>query len=367
MDIIVLDVMERAACVLSDDGDGCPYFADEHTEDLRGTLTYTFSILADHPSAAYLRGERLVLFTDLDRDMRLMRIKRVAETHGDTHTMVVYTESAHTELNEDIMRPTSWAGTAPQTILAAILAGTRYEVGQCDYPGNVYDVEWRDFGSCLAAVRALAEQTGMELRYRATFSNNAITHRYVDLLNRRGSDTNKSLEYAKDTRSITRTTDSSQLVTAMVGLGTPGATEGTFLTFAALVAADKPAAQDWVGDATALQAFGVLLPDGSRKHRFGVFRDPDETSPTRLLTKTRAALAARITSALTYDVDAALLDTLPLQDSSQSPGSYDHERVSLGDTIILRDLSFSPPLSVLIRVSEIRRSYSDPSIGSTVY
>lgn len=359
MDIIVLDANEQAACVIPRG----LYFDDEHVEDLSGVLTYDFSIPGDSDRAPYCAHERLVIFTDLDGDQRLMKIKKLAETRAATHVLKVHTESAHVEMNEDVLRPTGWVGETPLTILPDILANTRYEVGQCDYAGDVLDFPWKDYGSALSAILALAVASGQELRYRAEFANNIITHRYVDLLNRRGSDTHKTIEYRKDTKSLTRTIDSSALVTALIGVGKPGDVEGTFTTFAAVAESDKPDEQDWIGDDSARQAFGVLDSDGSRRHRFGTFRDTEETSPTKLLLKTRAALADRISAAITYDVDAELLDRLPAQ--TPNGGTYQHEKTSLGDTLLVRDLKFNPPMSNPVRVSQISRSYADPNSGKT--
>ncbi|MDT2263967.1 phage tail spike protein [Paenibacillus larvae] len=55
---------------------------------------------------------------------------------------------------------------------------------------------------------------------------------------------------------------------------------------------------------------------------------------------------------LTYELDAVLLESLT---------GYEHTKVRLGDTIVVKDMSLVPYLAVEARVIELVRSYADPS------
>lgn len=53
--------------------------------------------------------------------------------------------------------------------------------------------------------------------------------------------------------------------------------------------ADKPAGQEWIGDDNSKEQFG-RLSGSTRRHRFGIFEDSEETDPAKLLQKTWDAL-----------------------------------------------------------------------------
>lgn len=86
------------------------------------------------------------------------------------------------------------------------------------------------------------------MNWRCVISGGVIT-RYVDLRAMVGTDTGKQFVYSKDILSIEREVDSSTLVTALYGRGKGVETEtggyGRRLTFADVVADDKPVGQEW--------------------------------------------------------------------------------------------------------------------------
>src|SRR5690606_15395641 len=119
----------------------------------------------------------------------------------------------------------------------------------------------------------LAEEFGGELRFRAVWQDGQIVARYVDLLQQRGRRTGKRFEYRKDIEGLTREEDTTELVTALIGVGA-SLDDGSRVNFANVVwskasgdPADKPAGQDWIGDPEALARWG--LPDG--RHLMGVY------------------------------------------------------------------------------------------------
>ena len=119
---------------------------------------------------------------------------------------------------------------------------------------------------------------------------------------------------------IEREVDTSGVVTALYGRGKgielDSGSYGRRLTFADVVAADKPAGQEWIGDTEALARWG--RPGG--RHRFGVFVDEEETDPAVLLQKTRDELDRRKVPRVTYRLDVVNLEELT---------GYEHEAIRL--------------------------------------
>ena len=324
------------------------FFEPKHKEVLNGENTFTFSFPADQYDAQYIVEGNLVAFRDLDSYWQVFEIKRIVDVHGDGLTRTAYCEHIFYELLDDIVtdkRPSADATAA----LAGMLDGTRWQVGIVDNLGTASTSAY--YISALEAVQKVAEAWQGELKWRCVISGGVIT-RYVDLLAQRGTDTGKQFVYSKDILNIEREVDSSGVVTALYGRGKgvelDSGSYGRRLTFADVVAADKPAGQEWIGDSEALAQWG--RPGG--RHRFDVFIDEEETDPAVLLQKTRDELARRKVPRVTYRLDVVSLEELT---------GYEHEAVRLGDLVRVIDREFNPELVVSARVIEIERDLLDPA------
>ena len=97
------------------------------------------------------------------------------------------------------------------------LAPTRWEVGTVDDLG----INSTNFYRCSSkeSVQKVVEIWQGEVRTRVIVSGNKITHRYVDLLSRRGNDLGKRFTYTKDLESITKTVHRDDVITALYGFG----------------------------------------------------------------------------------------------------------------------------------------------------
>ncbi|PZN10009.1 MAG: hypothetical protein DIU69_07815 [Bacillota bacterium] len=327
-----------------------------HTERLEGAaISYEFAVPADHPDAATIAPEGYVIIRDLDGNLQQFRIKTVETGLSSQGERVrrVTAENAALELNGEYVRPATWTGVTAAQALANALTGTRWAPGQVEWLGS-RTITIDGYKTVTEVLLQIASEFGGELRWRVEWRDGRIVARYVDLLQRRGRRTGKRFEYAKDIEGLKRIEDTTELVTAMIGVGQTDE-NGNRLTFADVTwsrakgdPADKPAGQDWVGDLDALQRWG--LPGG--RHIFGLYDDPDEADPQRLLQKTWDALQARINSRYTYEIDVAVLERV---------AGLEHEAVRLGDTITVHDYTVDPPLILEARVVEIQRSYVDPS------
>lgn len=327
--------------------EGCPYWDAVHREVLNGENTFEFTVPGNLDDAEYVREGNLVAFRDLDSYWQFFEIKRLIDRHGDGLTRTAYCEHILYELLDDIVtdkRPSADATAA----LAGMLEGTRWNVGIVDGLGNSSTTAY--YESVLSAVQKVANAWKGELNWRCVITGGVIT-RYVDLRAMRGTDTGKQFVYSKDILDIEREVDLTSVVTALYGRGKGVETEsggyGRRLTFADVVALDKPDGQEWIGDSDALAQWG--RPGG--RHRFGVFTDEEETDPVALLEKTRAELARRKVPRVTYRLDVVSLEQLT---------GYEHEQVRLGDLVRVIDREFRPELVVSARVIELERDLLAP-------
>lgn len=362
----VFDARETLRSVLTNDSPGgCPYWDDEHTESLDGTLTYKFSCAADHAAASWLEVGGYVAVTDLDGQIVLFQIRQIDEVSDDTgRYYVVDAENAALELLGNYIRPSTWAGYTAEQAMQTALAGTRWQPGQVDWLGT-QTLKFDQMTTVFEALQQIRAAFGGEFAFRVELQGNRIVGRYIDLLEQRGSTTLKRFEYRKDLKGVKRTVDMSQLCTAIIGQGKSDG-NGAVTTFASVewrkangYPVDKPLGQDWVGDDDALEQYGR---DG--QHIFGLYVDDQQDDPRALLEAAWQELQARKQPLVTYEMDAILLERAVK--SLDGDEAYEHERVRLGDTVVVRDEEFDPPLVLTARVISLTRSYSDPTRDSVV-
>ena len=324
-----------------------------HREVLNGENTFSFSFPANTENTQYIEEGCLVGFYDLDSYWQFFEVVRIVDQHQDGLTRTAYCEHICYELLDDIVtdkRPSSTAISA----LSSMLEGTRWWVGVVDDLGisstNAY------YESVLSAVQKVANAWQGELQWRCIVTGGTI-QRYVDLLAMRGTDTGKQFVYSKDILSIEREIDASDVVTALYGRGKGVETEsgegyGRRLTFEDVVwstptdPTNKPAGQEWVGDAVALAQWGR-----NGRHRFDVFVDEDETDPEILLQKTWDELQRRKNTRVTYSMGVVSLEQV---------SGYEHEAVRLGDLVRAIDREFKPPLLESARIMELERDLLSP-------
>ena len=323
-----------------------------HKEVLNGENIFRFVMSASDINAEYVREGNLVAFRDLDAYWQVFEIKNITDVHSEIFTRTAYCEHIFYELLDDIVedkRPSADATAA----LAGMLENTRWQAGIIDDLGVSRTSAY--YISALEAVQNVANAWGGELRWRCVITGGVIT-RYVDLLAQRGSSTGKQFVYSKDILSIEREADSSSVVTALYGRGKGVELEsggyGRRLTFADVVAADKPAGQEWVGNSDALEMWGR-----NGRHRFDVFIDEEETDAEKLLEKTRIELTKRITPRVTYRMNVVVLEEL---------AEYEYEKVRIGDLVIVVDREFNPRLLVSARIIEFERDLLDISNANII-
>lgn len=297
-----------------------------HTEEIGGEDVIEFDCLS-----APEKGERLLWRDPLDNVWREHVVVRTDEPLGaPAH---VYAESSLCELLGDFVEEVQLVGKTAAEALAAVLAETRWAVGDVGVGATergclLYHV------NALAALRRVEEVWGGEADAVITVAGGRVSARTVRLPVRRGTWRGARFAYGKTLAACTRTVLEDEVFTALYGYGKglpvydeQGAPTGGYtrrLTFGSV-----NGGVNWVGDEGARLVWGRWDAARSEKvHRFGrvVFPDCEDASELRALTL--AALGAACVPRVSYEVDVAAVDggagvrlgdDVAVVDSSRSP------------------------------------------------
>ncbi|MGG4040674.1 phage tail spike protein [Bacillus smithii] len=353
--IYILDFDGKVQGVLSNELPfSLPFWDDMYVENIEDALsTYEFKCPAQGTET--IKIENYVAIPDLDDQLVLFKIREIQTFHDADGKLYkqVFAENASLELLKTIVRPKSFSGATAEQVLTDILQGTLWQVGNVEMT-DVNNIEFTDYVTAIEAIQNVKDTFGGEIRYRVELNGGQISKRLIDLVERRGQYTGKRFTYSKDIKSITRTEDTSELYTAVIGIGkadengvipTIKDVTGTF-TNKNGTTVTKYAGQDYIGDPDALARWS---DDG--QHLMGILKT-EETVPFVILQKTWDYLQQHTEPKMTYEVEVALLEQI---------SGYEHEKVRLGDTLIIEDLEFDQPLVLEARITEMGISQADPN------
>lgn len=335
---------------LENDGSSAACYWDDVIEEKLNDayLTLTFKMDANHETAALIVGDRRIVAPAEDGSLIMFRVEEVQDkTDQDgSHYKEVYAEHIALELLGKVIRPQTYSGYTAEQYFGSILENTSWKLGEIEWSGTG-DVVIDEYINGIEAIVKGREVFGGDLRYRVSFNGPKLADRYIDLLERRGENRGDQVEYGHNMVDLTRTEDTKELYTALIGVTQSNDENGGYMTFADAVASDKPAGQDWLGDDDALERYGLVLPDGSLQHYFGVYTydGAQELTPKMLLDKTREVLKVKSKPAYTYETTAKKLS----EETGLRPDEF-----SLGDTITVQNLDLEPPLLVEARIIEAR-------------
>ena len=318
-----------------------PFFDDEYVQDLEtGAETFTFSTLTKSPQARNLTVGNYVAFQH-KKEYKLFQVTEVSDEHGEDFVTTAYCEMAGIELINEVLRPRTFASVNVRQFMTSALEDTGWLVGFIDSRiVEVYTIELEDYGSVYSTIQKhISETFGGELAFRVEYSKGKIVGKYVDVHYERGAFSGFRFSYDKNMDSVKRSVDSSELVTALIGVGNDG------ITFKEASASDKPLNQDWIGDEDAYKQWNK-----NGNHIFGIF-EADTSSPVELLKLTREELVRRITPKFTYELGVQLLG---------------QDIADIGDTVYVIDNDFTPAIHLSARVNQLKLSFTDPSSNECV-
>lgn len=308
------------------------YWGDEHRQGLDGVHFIQFTTFSDTPEAAML----------VDR----CRLLRQASTGGwqefvayhievrEDRTKQVIATGAEQDLDRlKIMEPGWRSGFTLQQYVAEALAGSGVQIGIIDYGGS----KSRNFDAHMGAysfLRRVAELYDRELRRRVEVEGNSIVGRYIDLVERIGSDKPHEIVAGENMIGIERKVYSDLIVTALYCVG-PEREDGTRLT---VLVTDDEAFQRW---------------NWKGQHIIDLYEpqtEDDEMTLDRLTTLGNTELKKRIDSVVEYTIEATV---------------FEDDDVQLGDTLRIKDEGFVPPLYAEARAVFVKEPISGETYQKT--
>ncbi|MDF3555494.1 phage tail protein [Bacillus cereus] len=331
-----------------------PYFEDWHTENLEGINTYEFKVPSDHSDSGKLEVEGHVIIKNLDGEHLLFTIKEVSDgmDSGRRIKSIFCEETAITELLSDVQRPDTFASTTLEVVAKSILNNTvGYTLADVPYTQS-QDIEFSDYMTVLEAFRQVSNEFNMEMYFTVKLQGTKIVEKTIHFVEERGQNTGVRFDYSYDLRGVGRTEDSSQVVTALIGVGKGdnSQTRINLISVGAFNMGDiyKEAGADWIGSEVALQRFGR-----NGRHRFGFFVDDKSDSDNQLKDRTIKELMKRCVPAVHYSSSITTLERLT---------GYDAKKLRIGDTIVINDKSFTPYIVINGRVKQLKRSYTRTNV-----
>lgn len=369
IDFYVLDRNENVATVLSSAGIGqhTPVIAASVDEKLSSYDVLTMTIPADAANADKVREDFTLVFKDI-KGWREYIITNIEDIDGDAVESTITAELSSIELlDEIILKEQLRDSKDPYILLEDILEGTRWKVGYVDE--SIYNNTFNEplkYVNVLEAVGKLSSAYSTEVSFSYTIDGNKIKDRFVNLSKEIGEDKGKRFEVDKDVSEITRTIDTADIKTAVIAYGPEpeeaeeGQPQPERLTIENAVwdvsngdPVNKPLGQPYVGDPVALEQWGKVNPDGSKRHRFLAMEINGETEE-QLLSMAWVNLGRYTKPKMTYEATVMNLYALT--------GDEDllHENTNLGDKAVIIDRYFTEPLMIQTRVVEQVRDLLDP-------
>lgn len=338
--LYILNKQEQIISTLSNKGDMnkvVPYFEDIHIEELdTGVETFEFKTISNSKASNSIQIGNYVAFKDKEH-YKIFQIREVKEVHTEQVEKYVYCESACLELLNEVIRPMEINSANLNQFLKTILEGTSWSIGMLDAGLNeVIPVDLSGYDNVYKVIQdVVIGKFGGEIRFRVEIANNRIIAKYIDVFAKRGRVTKYRFEYGVNMTSVEKIVDSSDLVTALIGLGKDD------ITFKEVESDDKPKNQDFIINEDAYNRW-----NNKGSHIMGVFNCESE-SPQELLKLTREELKRRSNPKITYNLEVELLG----------------EDVDLGDEVFVIDNEFNPPLYLSARVNKLERSKTDSQIN----
>ena len=225
--IYVYDNDELLKAIFSnEDKDTCPYFFAELSEELNGALTLEIEIPAEHPTAIFLDEQALVVAKDREGDFQPFFVREIEEKHDDrgAWSKRAYCEHGIVELQDDIVDSLDLYTTSNTSLDAftLLLADTRWEVG---FSNDILITEamkealFFENKNKLEVFNELISFWNFEIKYRLDIEGQNIVRRSIDIETERGMDRGARFEYNKNLKNIVRTIDTSEVKTALIGVG----------------------------------------------------------------------------------------------------------------------------------------------------
>lgn len=344
--LYILDRNEKVVGLLQSNSDRNKniYYDDILTEILSsGADTLSFTTISDRNTSKNLIVGNYIAFKKGNK-FKLMQIMEVNENKEDILTKEIYCEGAGLELINTVYSGSKMSSVNIERFLKNILQDTDWKVGYID--SNLtktlsLDVEEKEVYSI---IQEYLYDFEAEIDFRVEIKGNIITGRYIDAYSKRGKNNGRRLEINRDIKSISRKVSLTEYATKLIGEGKNGL---NFRDISMSGEINKPLGQNFVINE---EAYSRINNKGKHITRKFIY---DTEDAYELLRQTHKALKEYSEPKVTYEVDANILN---------------FDDIEIGDYISISDLSFTPPLLVTARISELETSktnkYSNKAVLS---
>ena len=281
-------------------------------------------LTAQIPLSAGAQPGEYLGFTCVDGAFRLFGIDEAEDDERSGVTAIDATDAAVWDLTGVIVKSVKMEDAGAAEAFGAILSGTGCALGTVTATGQTGDIDiyYQSAWKALQDTRTIYDA---RLVVRYGIADNVITGMALDVLAKESVFRGRFFDTAVDAESA-YLTRSGRPVTVLYGLGNSVSTGDNpqKLTFADVVwskasgdTADKPAGQDWIGDAEAMAIYGRVED---------VYTNQYQDDPAKLLRETWEQLKKVCHPLVTA--------TATVQDMEFVPG-YEHQQVRLWDTVAI--------------------------------
>jgi hypothetical protein len=283
-----------------------------------------WQLTAQIPLSAGAQPGEYLGFECVDGAFRLFGIDEAEDDERSGVTAIDATDAAVWDLTGVIVKNVKLEDAGAAEAFGAILSGTGCALGTVTATGRTGDIDiyYQSAWKALQDTRAIYDA---RLVVRYGILDNVITGMALDVLAKESMFRGRFFDTAVDAESA-YLTRSGRPVTVLYGLGNSVSTGDNpqKLTFADVVwskaggdPADKPAGQDWIGDAEAMAIYGRVED---------VYTNQYQDDPAKLLRETWEQLQKVCHPLVTA--------TATVQDMEFVPG-YEHQQVRLWDTVAI--------------------------------
>ncbi|PEB13308.1 phage tail spike protein [Bacillus thuringiensis] len=319
------------------------YWDDKRHWEIKNNVDMLdFTVFDGTTHSATLQQQNLVLKEV--RDGRIVPyVITEAEKNSDKRSITTYASGAWVQIAKSgIIKPQRIEGKTVNEFIDIALVGMKWKRGKTDYPG-FHTMTIGEFIDPLTFLKKIASLFKLEIQYRVEIQGSQIIGWYVDMIQRRGRDTEKEIELGKDLIGVTRIEHSRDICTALVGF-VKG--EGDNVITIESINRGLP----YIVDNDAFQRWNER-----GKHKFGFYTPETEEldmTPKRLMTLMEIELKKRVNSSVSYEVEAQSIGRI---------FGLAHELINEGDTIRIKDIGFTPKLYLEARVIAGDESFTDPT------
>ncbi|MDM8364855.1 phage tail spike protein [Bacillus thuringiensis] len=325
------------------------YWDDKRQWEIKNNVdVLDFTVFDGTTHSTTLQQQNLVLKEV--RDGRIVPyVIRETEKNSDNRSITTYASGAWVQIAKSgIIKPQRIEGETVNKYIDMALVGMKWKRGKTDYAG-FHTMTIDEFMDPLTFLKKIASLFKLEIQYRVEVQGSQIIGWYVDMIQRRGRDTGKEIELGKDLIGVTRMEHSRDICTALVGF-VKG--EGDNVITIESINRGLP----YIVDTDAFQRWNER-----GKHKFGFYTPETEElhmTPERLMTLMEIELKKRITSSVSYEVEAQSIGRI---------FGLAHELINEGDTIRIKDTGFTPKLYLEARVIAGDESFTDPTQDKYVF